>query len=539
MDIIKECHTINLAECFSKLAEQSQDVFWIRSVDQKHFFYVSPAYESVWGRTVSSLSANPQNWLNTIIPDDRVLYQKQMFDTKHPMPGDVFQCVYRIIRPDNTVKWIKDNAFPLFDVHQQCYGVVGISEDVTKDILHQRELQEAKQHAETANHVKMDFLAMMSHELRTPLNTILGIAHILRKKEYGKEIQEYVNIISHAGRNLLTLVSDILDFAKLEVGKLEFVSEPIDLRDLVAQVVYSIYSQAAEKNLDLSFTYPAHMPSLVLGDSKRIRQVLINLVSNAIKFTEQGFVRMDVECVNEAQAYYVFRITVSDSGIGISSEHLHSIFEKFNQVDSVYQRKQQQGTGLGLAISRELVERMDGAIFVQSEVGEGSQFIVELPLMKQVNTVSSSQLKVSEKEMTSVSTYDLRILLVEDNSINQRIAKIILEEAGCHVDIAGSGNQVLALKEKLRQFDLIFMDIGLPDINGFDVVSEIRSHHWIESTVPIIAMTAHLLERDKQLCFAVGMNGILEKPIQQDDLNATLHHWYSKKQARLNSAIYS
>lgn len=536
MEAFKGMQAAEFAECFHLLAEQSQDVFWIRNTDYTKQLYVNPAYETIWGRSCQSLYDSPKDWILTVVPEDRALLEKKIQEKGQATSGDVYQYTYRILRPDNTIRWVRDISFPLFDADSKCYGYVGVSKDVTKDILHEQELQQAKQRAETANQAKVDFLAMMSHELRTPLNTILGVTQILHTKNIGKEAKEYFDIIAHAGKNLLLLVNDILDFAKLEVGKLAFSHEPIDLKYLISQVIYSMQYLAKVKGVALKFDYQKNAPTLVLGDPKRIRQILINLVNNAIKFTEEGHVEITVKSSQHKSLGTVFQLTVSDTGIGIDETMLQYIFEKFSQIDSVYQRKQ-QGTGLGLAISKELIEKMNGTLAVQSELGSGSQFIVELPLPLQPKSAEPLPEKKKNKiKVAKSSQYDLTVLLVEDNYINQRIARIILEELGCQVEIVSTGKEVINVAGRIDHFDLVFMDIGLPDMSGFEVVRTIRSMGHVD--IPIIAMTAHILERDKQQCFDAGMNGILEKPIHQEELTTTLAIWRAHKQSKNDYVLY-
>lgn len=375
-----EIKIADLGKCFYKLAEKGKDVFWIRSADFNRQIYISPAFEIIWGRACQELYENPATWIQAIFPDDREL----LLDTFNQTPKleDSYSLNFRVVRPDGKIRYIHDASFPLFNETGECFGYAGVAKDITKDVLHEQELQEAKSRAEIANQAKSNFLAMMSHELRTPLNAILGMAQILRIKGVSPELEECVSVISNAGNSLLALVNDILDFAKLEVGKLSFVDEPIDLQLLISQVIHSLSHQAKEKNLELQLEYPDVVPTLVLSDAKRIRQILINLVGNALKFTEKGYVKIQFFCLKQDKNYADLQIKVVDTGIGISQDKLEMVFEKFSQVDSNYQRKY-QGTGLGLAITRELVEKMGGKISLTSELGKGSDFSVVLPFQLQ------------------------------------------------------------------------------------------------------------------------------------------------------------
>jgi len=526
---------------FQFFAEKSQTVFWVRDPKGNRQLYVSPAFEKVWGRSCAELYKNPDFWIETVIPEDRGPDSAEMRlqNLAEKGPDEKYEWRFRIQHPDGRILWIKDVSFPIYDDNNEFIGFAGIGENITEDVLREQQLCEAMQRAEAANQAKSDFLAMMSHELRTPLNAILGMAQILRMKGINKELEECVDIIAHAGNSLLALVSDILDFAKLEVGKLSFSNDPLDLHLLTSQVVYSLHHQAQSKQIDLELDYQEGVPALVVSDSKRIRQVLANLIGNAIKFTDKGYVKVKVKCIERTAEEAKLCITVVDTGLGISEDKLDFIFEKFSQIDSIYQRKY-QGTGLGLAITKELLEKMGGEISVHSQLGKGSEFSITLPVLLQMPSLEKSSrsnhfsqsMKKSPQYAEKLS-YNLNILLVEDHFINQKIAKILLEEMGCKVEIIDSGYQALEHLQQHQDYDIIFMDIGLPDMSGFEVVAAIRQKQILRRNIPIIAMTAHILERDKQQCFAVGMDGIIAKPIAHEELVATLHYWAQQKAERV------
>lgn len=534
MSRLKKLQSVDQASHFFRyFVEKTDTVFWVRDPSCNKQLYISPAYEKVWGRAPETLYKHPDSWIETLLPEDRVgphVAENLVEDQQNKTPDELqSEKRYRIQRPDGEIRWIKDVSFPIHDEENNFIGFAGIAEDITKYVLHDLELAEAKERAEMANQAKANFLAMMSHELRTPLNAVLGMTQVMRMKGISKELEDCVNVITQAGNNLLALVNDILDFAKLEVGQLSFSKDPLDLSLLVSQVICSLSHQAKEKGIELSAVYQAHAPNLVFGDAKRIRQILINLLGNAIKFTNRGFVKLEISCIKQQKYEANFCFKVSDTGIGINEDKLDFIFEKFSQVDSIYHRRH-NGTGLGLAITKELVEKMGGHVHVKSEVGKGSEFSIELKLPLQrsslekplnSNDIARWSGKVNAKENPQLG---LNILLVEDNSINQRIAKIMLEDVGCQVDILDNGQSVINQAGELDRYDVIFMDIGLPDVSGFDVVSALRQKAELKK-IPIIAMTAHILERDKQQCFAVGMNGVIVKPIAHEELVSTLQYW--------------
>lgn len=511
---------------FRIFAEKIQQaVFWARDPFCNKQIYVSPSYEKIWGRSCESLYDDPSSWIKTLVKEDQDPHTAEMRlqQLKKQGPDVKYVDRYRIYGDNGQLIWIKDTSFPIYNDQDQFIGFAGIAEDVTKEVLHEQELQEAKQRAEVANQAKSDFLAMISHELRTPLNAILGMAQILHTKGLPSNLKEYVDIISNAGSNLLSLVNDILDFVKLEAGKLTFIRQPFDFKDLIMQITQSMKYQAGEKNLVLDLDYPEIVPTRVIGDHNRMRQILVNLLSNAIKFTEEGEILVQVRCVKKWKYKALIEVVVRDTGIGIKKDKLDYIFEKFSQINSIYYRKH-QGLGLGLTITKELIEKMGGKIEVKSEYGKGSQFRFSIPLQLKESTMHDPIKNEGKTYQLPMKKYPMNILIVEDNLINQKIAKLMLEDFGCHVDIIDNGLDVIKQIEVLEHYHLIFMDIGLPDISGFDIVSRLRQEPQLKA-VPIVAMTAHILERDRQQACHSGMNAIVAKPIRYEDIEAVLNEF--------------
>lgn len=513
----------SLAKYFYRLAEQSQDVFWFKSKDYSEQIYISPAFEEIWGISCQSLYDDPSLWITAMHPEDRERLQHDCSGRTAPMrPGEIIEKNYRIVRPDDSMRWIKDTSFGLYDGSGNCFAYAGTCKDVSKDVMHQQELQNEKIKAELANQAKADFLAKMSHEFRTPLNAILGISQIMATKNLPAEIQEYVSLINQSGQNLASFVNDILDFAKLEIGELSFSSDPLDLHLLASQVMNSFSYQASASNITLKLDYAANAPKLVIGDAKRIRQILTNLLSNAMKFTDEGMININVTCQRQEGNRGLFHISVQDTGIGISENNFKFIFEKFGQVPSLHQRRH-QGTGLGLSIVKELVERVGGTVSVESVFGKGSTFSFTMPLQIQdsmLENILSAELKSAKPDLPQ-EKLNLNLLLVEDNITNQKIAKIMLEGIGCEVDIVNNGEEAVTRLRDPHTYDTILMDIGLPDMDGYEVANMIRKNDLFKK-IPIIAMTAHAIDTDKQKCFTSGMNDVIIKPIQYETLYATL-----------------
>lgn len=508
---------------FRLFAEKMHAVFWVRDESLKKQIYVSPGYEKIWKRTRKSLYENPDSWMDTIHSDDKNIpsVQTRFQELDETGLGIVYEKKYRIMMPDGVYRWIKDTSFPIQDNKSAFIGFAGIAEDITKEVEYEKALREAKETAEVANKAKSDFLAMVSHELRTPLNAILGMGQILKAKDISSEVKECVDVIIEAGNNLLSLVSDVLDFARLEAGKLNFTNEPFDLALLFQRTMKTMQYLADEKQLTLQLIVEPHLTGMVMGDPDRVRQVLINLVTNAIKFTDAGRVTVHLKSANLSHGRACFDVVVEDTGIGIPEDKLETIFEKFSQVDSIYQRKH-GGIGLGLVITRELIQIMGGDIEVKSELGKGSMFHFTLSLPLQTEQEMQDSARREALFFTAQRPqFGLRVLLVEDNRVNQRIATMILNDFGCTLDIANNAEEVFAHLEDITGYDLIFMDVGLPDMSGFDIARRLREEPRLAS-LPIIAMTAHVLEADCERAFAAGMNKVVAKPISYESIRLVL-----------------
>jgi CheY-like chemotaxis protein/anti-sigma regulatory factor (Ser/Thr protein kinase) len=276
--------------------------------------------------------------------------------------------------------------------------------------------------------------------------------------------------------------------------------------------------QTLGKKVELLLEVEPDMPAMVVSDQNRVRQVLSNLISNAVKFTDKGFVKVHLRCAQQNDGRGLYEVIVTDTGIGIPASKLGTIFDKFSQVDSIYQRKH-GGIGLGLSITKELIENMGGQISVQSELGKGSAFTFTLNLLLEKHGVD--QLAERHEDNLPLPSFNMRVLVVEDNLINQKIARMMLEDMGCQVDMAGNGVEVFEHLEHLAEYSIIFMDVGLPDISGYDIASKIRCHSALQ-TLPIVAMTAHVLERDRQQAYLAGMNDIIAKPVSYERIRAVL-----------------
>ncbi len=386
--------------------------------------------------------------------------------------------------------------------------------------LAQEELLKAD--AERANLAKSAFLAMMSHEIRTPMNGIIGMGDLLADTPLSAGQSEYVEAIQFSATSLLTIINDILDFSKIEAGKLTLEKANFRLRGLVRNTVSLVSAAAQAKNLEINVTIDDGVPDLLAGDAVRIRQVLLNLLSNSIKFTERGNVRMSLSADPIAEPECVLlRASVSDTGIGIPMEAQERLFQSFSQAETSTTRRY-GGTGLGLAISKRLVELMDGEIGFESSLGQGSTFwfTAKLSLGTQVQTAKSGTTEAVRPRERHSGT----ILVVEDNRINQKVLSHQLINLGYAIEVAENGEEAVA-KVKGRRYDLIFMDVQMPVMDGFQATQEIRRLGENSSSIPIVAVTANAFQSEREKCFSFGMDDYLTKPVDKDRLKETLRRW--------------
>lgn len=412
------------------------------------------------------------------------------------------------------------NKVPLRDAQTgQVIGILGIATDITELKETQEELTHKKESAEAANIAKSNFLATMSHELRTPMNGIIGMSQsLVNDPALTVKQHEKIALISSAADSLLVLINDILDFSKLEAGKLKLEKSSFNFKEVATNVVNSLKNLAEDSGLELIFT-TYDLPDFVIGDPHRVRQIIINLLSNAIKFTQKGHVKLTLKLKKMTQEAAHIEILTEDTGIGIAKENLETIFNKFTQVESKYNRRF-GGTGLGLAITKDLVKAMHGTIGVQSSLGKGSLFCVDIPFPLAEKSSKPVSLKTKETVEPDMK-FDLNLLIIEDNPLNRKVIQMLLESIGCHLEMAEDGKTGLDMYHQ-KKYDLILTDIGLPDIDGIQVIKTIRKEEKNQKHIPIIAVTAHALPEEINSFLQAGANAVVTKPVKLDELKQAL-----------------
>ena len=433
--------------------------------------------------------------------------------------GAVSSGRYRVRHSDGHWIWIESRVRNLLD-DPAVRALVVNYQDVTRHVEAERELQSARETAERASRVKSEFLATMSHEMRTPMNGITGMTSLLLDTGLNSEQAEYADAIRDSAQALLSLINDILDVSRIESGQMTLEHEPFELERTVRDVLELLQGVSRAKGLTLTSSVSGQLPARFQGDSGRLRQVLINLVGNAIKFTGRGGVSVEAGGAQAKDGRWRVALAVKDTGIGIAADKVALVFDQFVQADASTTRVY-GGTGLGLAISRSLARLMGGDIQVESQVGVGSTFRFELPLESASPATAPASSPVESGSGRVVDCRGKRILLAEDSPVNQRVASRMLEKLGATVDVAVNGLEALEMA-LAADYDLVLMDCQMPVMDGLEATRRLRTSGGGRSQVPVAALTANAMTGDRERCLDAGMDDFLAKPINGDKLGALL-----------------
>jgi PAS domain S-box-containing protein len=581
------------------LAENAQDVIWTMDLKGR-FTYVSPSVEKLRGFTVEEVMR--QSFYEALTPESAVIAKENLARAVEEIKSGKSMGVgrFELEQPhkNGSTIWTEVITSGIYDQAGNIDGFLGVTRDITsrrnveeslemaretlemayrdlekrsreasdqrkaalnlladvqasRDAAEQarRELEIAIEQAnqmavkaEAASQAKSEFLANMSHEIRTPMNAIIGMTSLLLDTSLTEEQRELAETVSLSSESLLSIINDILDFSKIESGKLELEHHPFNLSNLVKDCIDLFSVHASQKNLTLSHNIAPDVPPTIIGDATRIRQILINLVNNAIKFTDRGNVTITIDqtvkrpTVELIEGNVLLHFLVKDTGIGIPANKMDRLFKSFSQVDSSTTRRF-GGSGLGLAISQRLVELMGGEMWVESTPDIGSDFHFTINVAIAPLAESSLQEHPIREEIASPTTpltphltpekrAELKILLVEDNNLNQKVATQMLSKIGYHADIAINGREAIEALQR-QPYDMVFMDIQMPEMDGIEATKLIRTNLPEEQQPYIIAMTAHAMRGDRERCLLAGMNDYLSKPVRRTELEKVIAEYFS------------
>ena len=423
--------------------------------------------------------------------------------------------------------WVRSQAHIIYQ-NGKPHRMVGVFSDITEQVTHERELTAAKEAAELAASAKSQFLANMSHEIRTPMNGIIGIASLLAQTDLDPKSKQFVEMLRTSGDTLLHIINDILDYSKLDAGKMQLEVLPFKLPELANSAMNIIRPNAMKKGLNIDLTLPTDSNLTFLGDENRIRQILINLLSNAEKFTSQGSISLHISLSNKPANRTTLSFAVADTGIGIALNKQDSLFNAFTQEDASTTREF-GGTGLGLTISSQLVQQMGGKMSIVSAKNQGATFSFKITLQNAPQQLADNPATdatkapmefASQKIGAEIEVSSLRVLLAEDNLVNQQVAVMMLNKLGYSVDVANNGREAVEANEA-NGYDLIFMDLQMPEMDGLEATRSIRKR--MQDRQPyIVALTANAMDEDKTRCREAGMNDFVAKPMRLDDLRMAL-----------------
>ena len=520
-------------ERFRLVTQATNEVIWdndLRSGEQRWAGAIQP----MLGYAPGEIGNSGAFWEERIHPEDRQRVLSDL-ETLIATGGQAWSDEYRLRHRDGNYLAVLDRGYVVHDENGEPVRMLGSILDVTKRRQAEEELERAKEEAEAANRTKSTFLANMSHEIRTPMNGIIGMTSLLLDTDLSEEQRKYAETVRNSGDVLLILLDDILHFSKLEAGEVRIETINFNLRDIVRDVCTLFTERARERGLNLSGYLGPDVPTALTGDPFRLRQILTNMLGNAVKFTEEGQVTLGVERLDDNDAEVKLRFEISDTGIGMTEEQRAQLFKAFSQADDSTTRRY-GGTGLGLVISKQLVELMGGEIGVESAPGMGSTFFFTLLLGKQQENPRGALSMPAVPSYVGLSSANNQrprqpekqpnasILVAEDTLVNQMVAVELLKRRGFRTEVVTNGAAAVESVSH-ASYLAVLMDIQMPEIDGYEATAEIRKNEGTERHTPIIAMTAHALQGDREKALSAGMDDYISKPIRPEDLDRVLERW--------------
>lgn len=531
-------------ERFNAAVTGSSDVIW----DWDKLFgtlFLSSRFAAETDKETAKSIRTMEQFITSIHPDDRAAFREKL--AAHLQQKQPFDIEIRLMVPPQQHIWFRMRGQAMRNEKGEIRRVAGSLSNITQRKQLEAELIAARDAAEQASKAKSVFLATMSHEIRTPLNGIVGSTDVLENTTLTPQQQQFVEIIKTSSESLLAVINDILDLSKIESGVVEVHIKPCQLHRCVGQVMEIVAPKAHIKNLELTYTPAPTVPDVVLTDATRLRQILLNFIGNAVKFTHHGSVAVSVDKTHEDDTNYSLLFKIKDTGIGIEKKHIEKLFLPFSQIDSSISRRY-GGTGLGLSICKKLAVLLGGDVGVESTPGQGSVFFFTIQVPKTETTflendssaqtaktstlhpVQNTRQKLQKQQDTQQQPEHTgaHILLVEDNLINQQLATYMLKQLGHTVEVATNGQEGIQ-KITAHHYDLVLMDIQMPVMDGLQAVTYLNTHKGNKKLPPIVAMTAGVMESDKTALFTAGMDDYISKPIKLETLRTCVNRWYGSR----------
>lgn len=499
-----------------KRAEEMAHIgYWQLDLETNDLIWSDQIYK-IHGLDPEIYTPTVETGIQAYLPEDQILVAQYL--EKAIREGTPFKFVLSIKRPTGEIRKVETHGECDFDENGEPKAIFGVFKDLTDTLEKEEKLKIAEQKALEASQAKTEFLARMSHELRTPLHGLIGFTDVLKETGLDDLQKHYVKLIQQSGRTLSRLVDDLLEFSKIESKKIAISNARFALQDVVDVCVALVKPEIENKGLNFQIDIAPSCPEKIVSDEYRLQQIILNLLTNAVEFTEDGIVTLKISCEDINDTLTLLQICISDTGIGIADNKKEEVFEAFQGTKHLTHRKF-GGTGLGLSVVQNIVHAMDGEILFESQLGEGTTFTVKIP----VGSRWPDYTELSTIEENTTNNISGKILIAEDIPINQELASAILSKKGHECHVVSTGTEAVEAVKNM-DFDLILMDIQMPDMTGIEATEIIRIS--IDNTqLPIIALTAHALPEEIKSCFEAGMDDYIIKPVKADDLNEKVQYW--------------